>query len=75
MNDKLLWLIMNSEKNNWSYIIIAYASLFVLGLLDNARGPYFPDILEDLELTDSQSGLFLLFPHSLLLLQLFLRAN
>ena len=43
---------------NWYYIIVGYFSLFVFGFLDNTRGPYFPDITNDLSLTDTQASLF-----------------
>jgi MFS transporter, FHS family, glucose/mannose:H+ symporter len=38
------------------YVIFAYLSLFTLGLLDNARGPYFPDIASALSLGDSSAS-------------------
>ncbi|MEK6556297.1 MAG: MFS transporter [Bdellovibrionota bacterium] len=38
------------------YIIFGYLSLFTLGLLDNARGPYFPDIASSLDLSDTKAS-------------------
>lgn len=38
------------------YIVFGYLSLFTLGLLDNVRGPYFPDIAKALALSDSKSA-------------------
>ncbi|MGE0528958.1 MAG: sugar MFS transporter [Bdellovibrionales bacterium] len=37
---------------------LAYLSLLVLGLLDNVRGPFYPDILEDLNLSATRGSLF-----------------
>jgi MFS transporter, FHS family, glucose/mannose:H+ symporter len=45
-------------KANWSLLSTAYATLFCLGLLDNARGPFFADIMRDLHLTNFQGSLF-----------------
>jgi MFS transporter, FHS family, glucose/mannose:H+ symporter len=42
-----------SERVQWSLIAAAYASLFALGIADNARGPLFPEILRDLSLGDA----------------------
>ncbi len=39
-------------------ILLAYASLLVLSLLDNIRSPYFPEILHELELTGTTGALF-----------------
>lgn len=39
-------------------IVASYLSLFVLGLLDNSRGPFYPDILKDLGLTYTHGSLF-----------------
>lgn len=38
------------------YIFCGYASLFALGLLDNARGPYYADVAGDLALPDSKAS-------------------
>ncbi len=46
----------------WPYICVAYVSLFALGLLDNARGPYLPDITKDLGFTDTQGALLFAIP-------------
>lgn len=35
-------------------------SLFALGLIDNARGPVFPDVLKEFELTDTRGSFFFL---------------
>lgn len=42
-----------SERVQWGLIAAAYASLFALGIADNARGPLFPEILRDLTLGDA----------------------
>lgn len=39
-------------------ILLAYTSLFLLGLSDNIRGPLYPEILETFSLNDSQGALF-----------------
>lgn len=41
----------------WSFVLLAYFSLFFMGLIDNIRGPIYPYILEELSL-DSFSGSF-----------------
>lgn len=43
----------SGEVIRWSLLSAAYASLFVLGLSDNSRGPLFPQILADLALSDA----------------------
>ncbi len=44
------------QKIYLPYIICGYASLFALGLLDNARGPYYADVAHDLALPDSKAS-------------------
>lgn len=39
-------------------IILAYLSLLTLGLLDNMRGPFYPEILQDLKLSATAGGAF-----------------
>lgn len=39
-------------------VFLAYMSLLVLGLVDNIRGPFFPEILNELQLTGSTGSLF-----------------
>lgn len=41
----------------FSYLILAYASLFVYGMADNIRGPLFPEILSDFSLTNSYGSM------------------
>ncbi|MBF0363124.1 MAG: MFS transporter [Oligoflexia bacterium] len=41
-----------------NFIIVGYLSLLVLGLSDNLRGPLFPEILRDLNLSDTSGSLF-----------------
>lgn len=43
---------------NWAYLLLAYISLFGLGLADNIRGPVFPELLSQFSLTNSQGSLF-----------------
>ena len=42
----------------WSYVVLAYLSLFVLGLGDSIRGPLYSDILNDFSLNDSNGAWF-----------------
>lgn len=42
----------------WPLIILSYLGLIALGLLDNVRGPFFPQILHELELTQAKGALF-----------------
>jgi MFS transporter, FHS family, glucose/mannose:H+ symporter len=41
---------------NKSYIMLAYSSLFILGFVDNARGPFYPEFLSSFNLLDSQGS-------------------
>lgn len=43
---------------DWFLILLSYGSLFTYGLIDNARGPVFPEILKAFTLTDSQGSIF-----------------
>lgn len=40
-----------SQVSNLSYIIFAYIGLFILGLIDNSRGPIYPEILEQFQIS------------------------
>lgn len=40
------------------FVILAYISLFILGLSDNIRGPLFPDLLREFALTDFAGSFF-----------------
>ncbi len=47
--------------HSWLWPVVgAWMSLFALGLVDNARGPVFPDILKEFSLTDTVGSLFFL---------------
>lgn len=46
------------SKNRLSYILLAYFSLFCSGLMDNIRGPAYPDILTCFGVTMSVGSLF-----------------
>ena len=50
-----------SLKAYWPYIFIAYFALLAFGLLDNIRGPFFPEITNDLKLRDDQASWFFAF--------------
>jgi FHS family glucose/mannose:H+ symporter-like MFS transporter len=43
---------------NWGYIVLAYLSLFALGLGDNSRGPLFPEILKTFQVSDTQGSIY-----------------
>lgn len=44
-------------KTIWPLILISYSSLFVFGISDNIRGPLFPEILKDFQITDAMGSL------------------
>ncbi len=54
-----------SSSLNKPLLCMAYASLFFFGITDNARGPAYPEILRQFELTNTQ-GSFLFASTSLL---------
>jgi len=37
----------------FSYIFLAYSSLFILGFIDNARGPFYPEFLNHFDILDN----------------------
>ena len=41
-------------------VLLAWSSLFALGLIDNARGPVFPDVLREFQLSDTAGSFFFL---------------
>lgn len=41
----------------WPLILISYASLFVFGISDNIRGPLFPEILKEFNISDAMGSL------------------
>ena len=41
----------------WPFIFLSYASLFVFGLSDNIRGPLFPEIMKQFEVSNSTGSL------------------
>ena len=48
-------------KRKWLWpVLFAWMSLFSLGLIDNARGPVFPDLLKEFELSDTRGSFFFL---------------
>lgn len=53
---------MTTAKTQWAYVLFAYASLLSLGFMDNLRGPYFPQILTDLQLGDIKGAYFFAVP-------------
>ncbi len=54
-------LNQNDSQNSsifWPWLLLGYATLFVYGLVDNSRGPIFPDILREFNLSDSAGSFF-----------------
>lgn len=41
---------------NGPYIFLAYAGLFIMGIIDNARGPIYPELLETFHLNPAQGS-------------------
>lgn len=39
-------------------ILLAYGSLFCFGLIDNIRGPYLPEVIQDLSLSGTSSSMY-----------------
>lgn len=46
------------KKINWPYLLLSYLALLAVGLLDNFRGPIFPNVTLDLGLSDDKASLF-----------------
>lgn len=46
------------KKTYWPYVICAYLSLLSMGLLDNVRGAFYPDILNQFQLSDTLGAWF-----------------
>lgn len=42
----------------WGYIVLAYLSLFALGISDNIRGPLFPEILKAFQVSDTTGAVY-----------------
>lgn len=42
----------------WGYIILAYLSLFALGISDNIRGPLFPEIIQAFHVSDTKGAVY-----------------
>ncbi|PWU16485.1 MAG: hypothetical protein C5B49_10460 [Bdellovibrio sp.] len=47
-----------ATKVNWHWVVIACINLFLFGLSDNIRGPIFPEILAEFQLSHSRGSLF-----------------
>lgn len=51
----------SGPKRKWLWpVLFAWMSLFALGLIDNSRGPVFPDLLKEFELSDTRGSFFFL---------------
>jgi MFS transporter, FHS family, glucose/mannose:H+ symporter len=50
----------NIGVRSWYLVALGYFCLFAFGLVDNVRGPVFPDLLRDYALSDTVGGLFFL---------------
>lgn len=47
------------SRKSWLIpVVFAWASLFSLGVIDNSRGPVFPDLLKEFEVSDTMGSLF-----------------
>lgn len=46
---------------NIAYILLAYGSLFLLGIIDNSRGPIYPELLVTFNITKTQGSLLFSF--------------
>lgn len=53
MKTDIIW-----TPSRWHSIAFAYTSLFLYGLLDNIRGPIFPDLIKKFELTNLSGSYF-----------------
>ncbi|MBD64530.1 MAG: hypothetical protein CME62_04955 [Halobacteriovoraceae bacterium] len=42
---------------NYLYVYLAYGSLFILGFIDNSRGPIYPELLSQFQVTKVQGSL------------------
>ncbi len=42
----------------WSWLILSYLSLFILGFSDNLRGPLFYEVIQHFQVTDTVGALF-----------------
>jgi FHS family glucose/mannose:H+ symporter-like MFS transporter len=47
---------------NVSYIVFCFASLFIFGLIDNSRGPIYPEILNQFQIIKSSGSLIFSLP-------------
>lgn len=56
---------MSKKVTNTVLIVLAYASLFTLGFLDNLRSPYFSSFLSDIKLNDVDGSFFFIVPSSM----------
>ena len=45
------------KKIKWNLLLLAYSSLFIMGLIDNSRGPTYPDLLVTFNFTTSKGSL------------------
>ena len=45
-------------RGAWQTIALGYLGLFVFGLIDNVRGPIFPDLIAEYALSDARASLF-----------------
>lgn len=46
------------SRQAWFLISLAYGTLFLYGLIDNSRGPVFPELLKDFSVGDGVGSLF-----------------
>lgn len=48
-------MIFQLSKTTWA-VVFAFLSMFVLGLIDNMRGPLYPEVLKFFDLTNSEGA-------------------
>ena len=46
------------RQTSWYVIALSFATLFAYGLVDNSRGPIFPELLKEFSLSDAEGALF-----------------
>ena len=47
---------------NWANVIMPFVGIFYFGLLDNLRSAFFPEVLRDLNLNNTQGSYFFVIP-------------
>ena len=58
----------NITRTYWPYIFSGFGALLALGFLDNIRGPFYPDVIHTLGLTETQAAWFFATPSLVMVL-------